>query len=399
VSLLTPRPPRPPGSPPRLLVAVTDSQSFLLLRGQLAAARRAGFDVVALSAPGEIAARVSAEEGVEHVPVPMDRGFAVVGDLVALWHITAALRRHRPDVVDASTPKAGLLVALAGWATRVPARVHTLRGLRFETMDGASRRLLSFLTWVTCRLAHRVICISESLRSRAIECGVVDREHAVVLGAGSSNGLDEKSYALTAERAGAGSALRQRLGIPPSSCVIGFVGRIALDKGVGDLAAAWRVLREARPDVHWIVVGREDDTDPVPRDVLADMAADPRCHLVGQLDEVATAYAAIDLLVLPTYREGFGNVLIEAAAMERPTVATEVTGCVDAVEDGVTGTLVPPRDPTALTAAIDRYVADPDLRRRHGIAGAARARRLFGQQVLWNRMHDEYRRLLNGTAT
>ena len=398
MSLLTPRRPRPPGSPPRLLVAVTDSQSFLLLRGQLAAAKRAGFDVIALSAPGEIASRVSAEEGVEHVPVPMDRGFAVVGDLVALWHITAALRRHRPDVVDASTPKAGLLLAVAGWATRVPARVHTLWGLRFETMDGARRRLLTFLTWVTCRLAHRVICVSESLRLRAIECGVVDQEHAVVLGAGSCNGLDERSFARTAERTAAGSALRERLGIPPSSCVIGFVGRIALDKGVGELAAAWRVLRQSWPELHWIVVGREDDTDPVPTDVLAEMAADPRCHLLGQLDDVAIAYAAMNLLVLPTYREGFGNVLIEAAAMERPTVATEVTGCVDAVEDGVTGTLVPPRDPTALAAAIDRYVTDPELRHRHGIAGAARARLLFGQQVLWDRKHDEYRRVLNRTA-
>jgi glycosyltransferase involved in cell wall biosynthesis len=265
-------------------------------------------------------------------------------------------------------------------------------------MDGAGRRVLTFLTWVTCRLAHRVICVSESLRLRAIECGVVDQERAVVLGAGSCNGLDERSFAPTAERTAAGSALRERLGIPPSSCVIGFVGRIALDKGVGELAAAWRVLRQSWPELHWIVVGREDDTDPVPAGVLAEMAADPRCHLVGHLDDVAIAYAAMDLLVLPTYREGFGNVLIEAAAMERPTVATEVTGCVDAVEDGVTGTLVPPRDPAALAAAIDRYVADPDLRHRHGSAGAARARLLFGQQVLWDRKHGEYRRLLNGTA-
>lgn len=392
--------PSPNGRTPhtryKLLVAVTDSQSLLLLRGQLSAARRAGFDVSVMSAPGEIATRIAKAEGVTHIPVPMQRGMAPGEDLASLVRIVGVLRDLRPDVVNASTPKAGLLVTIAARLTGVPVRVHTLRGLRFETMTGGSRALLAWLTRLTCQLSHSVICISPSLRERAIELGVVDRARSTVLGAGSSNGLDEQRFTPSDSTRAAGRALRRDLGIASSSCVIGFVGRIAVDKGMCDLAEAWRVVRGTHDDIDLLVVGESDPTDAIPAGLEEALRADPRCHFTGMIDDVTTAYAAMDLVVLPTYREGFGNVLIEGAAMGLPTVATAVTGCMDAVADGVTGTLVPPRDSAALAGAIDAYIRDPELRRAHGRAGGERVRRLFDQQELWDRLHAEYLRLLMG---
>ncbi|MEM9493915.1 MAG: glycosyltransferase, partial [Myxococcota bacterium] len=169
---------------------MTDPMALLLLRGQLRAAREAGFEVAVLSAPGATADRVVAEEGVRHIAVAMERSMAPLRDLRSLLELIGQLRALRPDVVNASTPKAGLLVTVAGWLTGVPCRVHTLRGLRFETLTGSRRYLLAAMTWLSCALAHRVICISPSLRRRAIELGVVGADRAVVLGAGSSNGID-----------------------------------------------------------------------------------------------------------------------------------------------------------------------------------------------------------------
>jgi glycosyltransferase involved in cell wall biosynthesis len=244
------------------------------------------------------------------------------------------------------------------------------------------------MTWLTSALSHRVICISPSLRLRALELGLVAADKAVVLGAGSSNGIDLGRFTATdRDRAGA-AALRRRLGI--AGPVMGFVGRIARDKGMVELSRAWQILRRAHPDLHWLIVGPPDASDPVPGALMAELEGDERVHLLGPTDDVIPAYLAMDVLVLPTHREGFGNVLVEAGALELPVVATAVTGCVDAVADGVTGTLVRPGDVEELAAAVDAYLCDPALRQAHGRAGRVRAEELFDQQRLWARMHREY---------
>lgn len=377
-----------PGRGLRLLVAVTDPMSLLFLRGQLSAARAAGFDVTVISGPGALARRVAEAEGVRHVAVTMARGMDPVHDVTALAELLRLLRTLRPDIVDASTPKAGLLLMLAAAITRVPCRIHTLRGLRFETMTGPGRRVLMATTRLTCALAQQVLCVSPSLRRRAIELGVVPAHKAVVLGMGS--GLDLTRFTATPAVRDRAAALRRQLGIPPDAPVLGFVGRIARDKGFVELSAAWHVLRERYPALHWVIAGPVDPTDAIPVHIAAELDTHPRVHRLGHVDDVAPVYAMMDVLAMPSYREGFGNVLIEAAALGIPTVATRVTGCVDAVADGVTGTLVPPRDVDALVAAIAAYLDAPDLRAEHGRAGRGRAERLFRQEDLWARLHRTY---------
>jgi glycosyltransferase involved in cell wall biosynthesis len=320
----------------------------------------------------------------------MSRAMAPVEDLRSLGRLVAEMRAYRPHILNASTPKAGLLATLAGWLTGVPCRVHTLRGLRLDTTRGAQRGVLAAMTWLTCALSHRVICISPSLRRRAEELGLVAAGKAVVLGAGSSNGVDLGRFTATDRDRAEAAALRRRLGIAPGAPVMGFVGRIARDKGMVELAEAWRALRASHPDLHWVIVGPPDATDPVPDAILAELERDGRVHLLGGIDDVIPAYLAMDVLVLPTHREGFGNVLVEAATLEIPVVATAVTGCVDAVADGVTGTLIRPGDAGALARAVSAYLRDPALRQAHGRAGRARAEELFDQERLWARLHREY---------
>ena len=216
-----------------------------------------------------------------------------------------------------------------------------------------------------------------------------------VLHHGSINGVAAET-AFNPARVGdtVRAAVRERYGIPLNAEVVGFVGRVVRDKGLVELVEAWQTLRAERPELHLLVVGPFEPQDPLPPEVEKLLRTDPRVHLTGLNWDTPPLYAAMDVVVLPTYREGFGIVAIEAAAMELPVVATEVPGCVDAVQDSVTGTLVPPRHASALKEAIRHYLLDPELRRRHGRAGRERVLREFRQEDIWEELYGEYTRLL-----
>jgi glycosyltransferase involved in cell wall biosynthesis len=216
-----------------------------------------------------------------------------------------------------------------------------------------------------------------------------------VLGRGSGNGVDAAGrFDPGAVGPGARREIRSALGIGDGELVIGFVGRITRDKGVVELMDAWRHIRQRTPQAHLVIVGRFEPHAPLPSESRQAMTADARVHLSGTTREIPRWYAAMDLVVLPSYREGFPNVVLEAAAMRLPVVATRVPGCVDAVDAGRTGVLVPPRDTHALVTAIDAYLSDADLRRRHGTAGRRRVLADYRPEGIWQALHQEYVGLL-----
>ena len=159
-------------------------------------------------------------------------------------------------------------------------------------------------------------------------------------------------------------------------------------------ADAWRTLSSEFPDAYLLVVGPFEARDALPPDVVERLRGDARVRLVGPRDDTPQLFSAMDVVALPTYREGFPNVPLEAAAMARPVVATTVPGCTDAVADGVTGSLVPPRDAAALATALRAYLVDPELRAQHGRAGRERVLREFRQEAVWGAIEREYERLL-----
>ena len=381
------------GLPPQLVHITTVSASMWgFFRGQIAFMKSRGFDVRGISSPGPL---LEAFGQCEHIPVEgitMTRTIDPMRDSIGLAQLWRQIRRWRPAIIHAHTPKAGLLGMLAAWAACVPVRIYHLRGLPLETTSGWKRRLLWTTEWLACRLAHRVLCISESLRQQAIQLRFCPADKIQVLCNGSGNGVDAISR-FDPSRFDRNSA-RSKLGIPLASLVVGFVGRMARDKGIVDLARSWEMLSASRSELRWLIVGDLDTRDPIHRELYCRLQNDPRVHILGFVADVTEWYAAMDVCVLPTYREGFGNVLLEAAAMRLPVVATRVTGCVDAVADGVTGTLVPPRDARELAHAIARYLDDPALRRDHGEAGRKRVLRDFHPEHLWTELHHEYEVLL-----
>ncbi|BDG02291.1 glycosyltransferase family 4 protein [Anaeromyxobacter oryzae] len=374
---------------------MTVAESLGFLSGQAAVVRATGLEVHAISAPGPELRCFGEAEGVVVHAVPMTRRITPVQDLRSVWRTWRTLRAIRPQIVHAHTPKGGLVGMIAAALAGTPVRIYHIRGLPLVTATGLRRRLLWLAERLSCTLAHRVLAVSNSMRALAIAEGLCPPEKIAVLLSGSGNGVDARGRFRPVDVA-ARRAVRERHGIPADALVVGFLGRLVREKGIVELSNAWRVVREREPRVRLLLVGQEDATDPLPAGLEAALRSDPRVHVVGGVPfpEVPAVYGAVDVVALPTYREGFSNVALEAAAMGVPIVASRVPGCTDAVRDGETGTLVPPRDAAALAAALARYLADPELRARHGAAARRWVMAEFQPEPLRHALAAEYCQLL-----
>lgn len=360
-----------------------------LLRGQLSALAAAGFDVVVLAGPGPDISDFITSQGVRFQSVPgLSRSINPVLDARALGALIRILHRLQPDVVISSTTKAGLLGSLAARACAVPIRIYLLRGLRLETTQGALRQLLLATERLASAAATDVVTISRSLQSTAIATGCSPARKTSLLGDGSSNGVDLERFCPSPQSARRAAQLRREWGVPPEAPLLGFVGRPVADKGIAYLLEMMERL-EHHPRKPWLlIVGASFAGDHLPKALLGRLRRLPRVILEPATPDVVPHHAAIDVLVFPSLREGFGNVLLEAAAMERPAVGFDSTGVRDAIVDGTTGQLVPQHNLEALLAAVVRYISDEDLRRDHGRAARAWVSAHFAQALVHRRWVD-----------
>jgi len=252
---------------------------------------------------------------------------------------------------------------LAAMFCGLPVRVYLLRGLKLETADGLKRRILLAAEQVAARCAHVVVCNSESLRREALALEIAPGKKLHVLGDGSSHGVDVERFSPGP------SQVRTELGIPYGVPVLGFVGRLTRDKGVPDLVEALDAVLESAPQAHLMLVGWFDGAeDALGEELRVRILNHPRVHYTGFVADTVPYYRAMDIMVLPTLREGFPNVVLEASACGIPVVTTLSTGSRDAVVPEVTGLLIPPGYPEALREAILKLIGDPERSARMGKA-------------------------------
>ncbi len=380
---------------PRLVIAVNSAIAVGFLQGQLQFFHDRGFDVTVLCPKRRKNEwEVERPEGVPIIEVPLEREIAPLQDLASLWRLGHIMRELRPTVTNVGTPKAGLLGGFAAWLNRVPCRFYTLHGLRFETTKGLKRRILVYADRLACRFAHRVICVSQSVREKAIASGLTTWERTAVFGAGSCNGVDASRFAATPEMKQRAAELRRRLGIPEQAPVALFVGRLTCDKGIPELMQAFLRLDNQFPDLRLLLVGCFEDGDPLPFDVRIRLETTERVILAGAVNDTRAYYAIADVLVLPSHREGLPTVILEAQAAGKPVVGASATGIVDLVTEGETGLLFPVGDVTALAKALAKLISDKGFATKLGLAGQEQVQRDFRQEQIWQALHREYLEVL-----
>jgi glycosyltransferase involved in cell wall biosynthesis len=292
------------------------------------------------------------------------------------------LVRERPSLLVYGTPKAALLGAVAGTLTRAPVRVYVLHGLRLETLPGLRRGWMAVIEWFVMRLSTRVVAVSACLRELVIESRLVARPKIQVLGHGSSNGIDGTRFV----RSSASAQHRERieLTVDPGDFVYVFLGRLTSDKGIDDLIDAFQVVRADRDNQRLLLVGDIEGSTEERQRLIARIECAPGVLHHGYRTDVREVLSSCDCLVLPSYREGLPNVLLEAAALALPVIASNATGVRDIVEDQRTGLIVPVHD-TGLLAAAMRDVRDayPQARARAERARAHVSLR-FERTAVWN---------------
>lgn len=373
--------------------ATVPSSLDVFCRGLLAELSAGGYEIVALSSPGPELEKLGKRESVRTVSVAMRREISPAADLVALVRLVRALRRERPHMVHSMTPKAGLLCMLAARIARVPVRVHTFTGLLFPTATGLRRRLLAACDRLICACATHVVPEGEGVRDD-LQRARITRKPMRVLGHGNVRGVDPDHYSRSPELQARGAALRRTLGIPDGAPVFVFVGRLVTDKGIGELAEAFAMLDGN--GAHLLLAGDEEPgRDPLPAAARALLDARPATvHRLGWQDDVRPALAAATALVLPSYREGFPNVVIEAGAMELPCVVTDINGSREIIADGRNGFIVPAHDAAALCRAMRRIADNPEAAAAMGAQARPMAVERFNQTYVRRCLKDFYAEIL-----
>ena len=334
-------------------------------------------------------------DAITRMTIPIARPIAPWTDLLALLALLRLFRLRRYDLVHSITPKAGLLAMLAGALAGVPRRLHTFTGQVWVTRAGITRAVLKSADRLTARLATQVLADSASQREFLIAQGIVITTKCDVLAHGSICGVDTARFR---PDAAARVRVRRSLGIPSGAVLFLYLGRINRDKGLLDLAHAYAEAGALYPDAHLLLVGPDEGNL---RAALSSAAADcaARLHSAGLTDRPQEYYAAADVFCLPSYREGFGSTIIEAAAAGVPAIGSRIYGITDAIVEGETGLLFPPGEVQQLAQCMRTLAGDASLRRRMGENARERAQRDFSSAIVTAALLEYYEKLLvDGTV-
>jgi hypothetical protein len=388
------------------LIRVTTSDISLdtLIKGQLRFMNQY-YEVVGLSNNTGRLMNVAEREGVRVIEVPMHREISLWADLKCFCNLCKNFRRERPFIIHANTPKGSLLAMMAGKLMRVPHRIYTVTGLRYQGAQGTLRRILMMMERLTCLCATKVIPEGHGVKKALEHDRITKRPLKVVLN-GNINGIDTGYFsAESVTRADSGQAteidvankrasIRASLGLSADDFAFVFIGRIVGDKGMNELAACMRRLQTNHPKCKLILVGTfETKLDPLSDGNEQFFKTSSNVRFVGYQTDVRPYLLAADALVFPSYREGFPNVVMQAGAMGLPSIVTDINGCNEIIVDGTNGKIIPPKDEAALFSAMQFF-----LREREVVSGMAAITRQmiqqrYEQEKVWEALRMEYQAL------
>lgn len=343
----------------KIIRSVTVSQSTGFYTGLIPDLLERGYEIVSVSSPGSELQQLR-DMGVKVIEVPMERHISLTKDLKSLLRLIKIFLNEKPEMVHSITPKAGLLCMLAAWITRVPRRVHTFTGLVWPTTIGLSRRILIATDWITCACATHIIPEGQGVLNDLHKH--ITNKPMKVLGYGNVRGVDMVRFSLRPEVDIQSKALKKS-----DLFTFIFVGRIVRDKGINELIVAFTKLHEKYANIRLFLVGNyEENLDPLSPETLECINKDPAINAVESKfgDDLLAYYTASDCFILPSYREGFPNTVLEAGAMGLPSIVTDINGSREIIENGKNGLIIPSKDVDALHTAMEEILLDRELTKR-----------------------------------
>lgn len=358
----------------------------VLLQGQLRMLSE-HYEVVGVSSPGEELDKVAQREGIRTIAVPMERKISPFKDLVSLFRLIRLFHREKPWMVHSLTPKAGLLAMTAAWICRVPVRIHMFTGLVFPTTTGLKQKILMATDSITCACATNVLPEGKGVK-KDLEHFRITSKPLQIIGNGNINGIDLEYFDRTPEVLEQAEKYRKEEVV--TFC---FVGRIVRDKGMNELVGAFQRLHQAYPNTRLVLVGPfEEKLDPVlpeTRQVIEQHAA---IEWMGWQNDIRPFLAASEVFVFPSYREGFPNVVLQAAAMGLPSIVTDINGSSEIITEGVNGSIIPSQDEEALYKAMEKLL-DTEERRKLAQQARPQIANRYERKALWKELLKFYRSL------
>lgn len=385
---------------PKLIRITTVPMALhVLLKGQMRYMREQGFEVIMVSADGSEREAVIRDEGCPHVIVPMTRQITPLKDLVALYRLFRLFRKEKPDIIHSHTPKAGLLVMLAGRMAGVKIRVHTVAGLRFMTATGFTRKLLVAMEKLTAKFATHIWPNSFSLLQYITDNKLVPQKKLEVIGKGSSNGINLKRYSPGALQQEKLVKIKEKIKYDKSLTYLLCVGRIVKDKGIDELVKAFIPVYNKNSQVRLLLVGEyEDNLDPVSDEARKILKEHPGIIMAGWSEDVEYYMSVSSLLLHPSYREGFPNVVLQAGAMGCPVICSAIPGNIDIVEHKKTGLLFTVKKERELLEQLQYGLSNPELLAGYALHLKEKIEKYFDQAVVHQLLYHRYIQLLGATA-
>lgn len=365
---------------------------FFLLKGQLRFMNQY-YDVKGVSSEDEDGLRLAAaeNEGIEIIPIEMTRTISPIKDLKSVWQLYKLFKKEKPLIVHTHTPKAGTVGMLAAKLAGVPNRLHTIAGLPLLEATGPKRRLLDLVEKATYACATKIYPNSKGLHDIILENKYTRAEKLKVIGQGSTNGIDTSHFdpaVLVEEDL---EKLREEIGIQSEDFVFVFVGRLVQDKGINELLSAFQKLSEKLSTAKLLLVGFfEKELDPLSEVSEKILETNKSIIYVGFQKDVRPYFAISHALAFPSYREGFPNVVMQAGAMNLPSIVTDINGCNEIIIEGENGTIIPVKNETALYEAMLKFMEDKTYYNQLKQNARTMIADRYEQQVVWEALLAEY---------
>ena len=366
----------------KMFITSTVPQFFLFFKGQINVLKNL-FDITLVSSAGEQLDQIASIHKVDKCAIEIEREISILKDFKSLFSLITLFYKQKPFIVLANSPKASLLSIIAAYLTNVPHRIYYVHGLRYQTTKGFKRKLLMFMERITCLLATEVIAVSYGMKKILLEDKITRKDVSIIWN-GSVNGVDTDFFN------------RDKVediyvkNISPNDFVFGFIGRIVKDKGIEELINVFKKIKNIHNNIKLLILGESELHNSISKSTQEYILTDKDIIYVGRQSDVRPFIKKMNILVLPTHREGFGMVVIEAGAMEVPAIVTNIHGCSETIEDNKTGLLINLKDESDLYSKMLSAIENKNLCTTLGKNARERISKMYNQKQLWEEVYKFY---------